>query len=396
MLSCVPCPKRARYTSAAGADVDHKVSSQPPVLSSCRWAHDSPVSDPGETTPALHLPTQTQSVDPPGRITVDSIDEEFTILNKVGEGTYGIVYRARRRSTGQIVALKKVKTSTATADDSEVEILSSLNPHPSITRLEQVAVSSRGPVFTVMEYVEHEVRALLAGTMKQPFSPSEAKCLMLQLLLGLNHLHQNRVLHRDLKTSNLLYNNRGELKICDFGLACRAHGPSGDSVPHTQQVVTLWYRAPELLLGARSYSTAIDMWSAGCIMAELLLGKPLFDGNTEIDQLAKIYGVLGTPDDRIWPGFSELPGIGPNKVRFLIGQRQNKSLKQLFPKMSFIGSPTLSDTGLDLLNGLLTYHPKRRMKAGEALAHRWFREVPLPKDKDFMPTFPPKHCDRHF
>ncbi|GER49004.1 protein kinase-like protein [Striga asiatica] len=382
-MSCAPCPKRARYTAP------------PPSLSSCRWAawaHDSPISDPGEITPA-YVPTQTQSVDsPPERITVDSIDEEFTILNKVGEGTYGVVYRARRRSTGQIVALKKVKTSTATADDSEVEILSSLNPHPSIIRLEQAAVSARGAVFTVMEYVEHEIRALLAGTMRQPFSQSEAKCLMLQILLGLNHLHQNRVFHRDLKTSNLLYNNRGELKICDFGLACRAHGP----VPHTQPVVTLWYRAPELLLGARSYSTAIDMWSAGCIMAELLLGKPLFEGNTEIDQLAKIYSVLGTPDNRIWPGFSELPGNGPNKVRFIVGRRQNNSLRQLFPKMSFIGSPTLSDAGLDLLKGLLTYDPKRRMKAGEALAHRWFREVPLPKDKDFMPTFPPKHCLKVF
>ncbi|KAL3644448.1 hypothetical protein CASFOL_009628 [Castilleja foliolosa] len=314
--------------------------------------------------------------------------DEFERLNKIDEGTYGVVFRARDKKTGEIVALKKVKMEKERegfplTSLREINILLSVD-HPSIVDVKEVVVgSSLDSIFMVMEYMEHDLKALME-TMKQPFSQSEVKCLMLQLLEGVNYLHHNWVLHRDLKTSNLLLNNRGELKICDFGLARQYGSPLK---PYTQLVVTLWYRAPELLLGAKQYSTAIDMWSLGCIMAELLSKEPLFNGKTEFDQLDKIFKILGTPNETIWPGLSELPGV---KVNFV--KQQYNLLRRKFPATSFTGSPVLSDAGFDLLNKLLTYDPKQRITAEEALNHEWFREVPLPKSKEFMPTFPAQHA----
>ncbi|KAL2510329.1 Protein kinase superfamily protein [Forsythia ovata] len=314
--------------------------------------------------------------------------DEFERLNKIDEGTYGVVYRARDKKTGEIVALKKVKMEKERegfplTSLREINILLSFH-HSSIVDVKEVVVGSNlDSIFMVMEYMEHDLKALME-TMKQPFSQSEVKCLMLQLLEGVKYLHDNWVLHRDLKTSNLLLNNRGELKICDFGLARQYGSPLK---PYTHLVVTLWYRAPELLLGAKQYSTAIDMWSLGCIMAELLSKEPLFNGKTEFDQLDKIFRILGTPNETIWPGFSKLPGV---KVNFV--KHQYNLLRRKFPATSFTGSPVLSDAGFDLLNKLLTYDPDKRITAEAALNHEWFREVPLPKSKEFMPTFPAQHA----
>ncbi|XP_051122431.1 cyclin-dependent kinase G-2 isoform X2 [Andrographis paniculata] len=242
--------------------------------------------------------------------------DEFERLNKIDEGTYGVVYRAKDKKTGEIVALKKVKMEKERegfplTSLREINILLSLH-HPSIVDVKEVVVGSNlDSIFMVMEYMEHDLKGLME-TMKQPFSQSEVKCLMLQLLGGIKYLHDNWVLHRDLKTSNLLLNNCGELKICDFGLARQYGSPLK---PYTHMVVTLWYRAPELLLGAKQYSTAIDMWSLGCIMAELLSKEPLFNGKTEVDQLDKIFKILGTPSETIWPGLSKLPGAKVNFVK---------------------------------------------------------------------------------
>ncbi|KAL8253569.1 hypothetical protein R6Q59_031790 [Mikania micrantha] len=314
--------------------------------------------------------------------------DEFERLNKIDEGTYGVVYRAKDKKTGEIVALKKVKMEKERegfplTSLREINILLSFH-HPSIVDVKEVVVGSNlDSIFMVMEYMEHDLKALME-TMKQPFSQSEVKCLMLQLFEGTKYLHDNWVLHRDLKTSNLLLNNRGELKICDFGLSRQYGSPLK---PYTHLVVTLWYRAPELLLGAKLYSTAIDMWSLGCIMAELLSKQPLFNGKTEFDQLDKIFKTLGTPNETIWPGYSKLPGV---KVNFV--KHQYNLLRRKFPATSFTGSPVLSDAGFDLLNKLLTYDPEKRITAEAALNHEWFREVPLPKSKDFMPTFPAQHA----
>ncbi|PPS10533.1 hypothetical protein GOBAR_AA10116 [Gossypium barbadense] len=333
--------------------------------------------------------------------------DEFERLNKIDEGTYGVVYRARDKKTGEIVALKKVKMEKERegfplTSLREINILLSFH-HPSVVDVKEVVVGSNlDSIFMVMEYMEHDLKALME-TMRQPFSQSEVKCLMLQLLEGVKYLHDNWVLHRDLKTSNLLLNNQGELKICDFGLARQYGSPLK---PYTHLVVTLWYRAPELLLGARQYSTAIDMWSLGCIMAELLSKEPLFNGKTEFDQLDKIFRTLGTPNETIWPGFSKLPGVKINFVKHqlpALGDSvlafwpplvtvQYNLLRKKFPATSFTGTPVLSDAGFDLLNKLLTYDPEKRITAEAALNHEWFREVPLPKTKAFMPTFPAQHA----
>ncbi|OIT21683.1 cyclin-dependent kinase g-2 [Nicotiana attenuata] len=224
-----------------------------------------------------------------------------------------------------------------------------------------------------VEYMEHDLKEIIK-TMKQPFSPSEIKCLMLQLLEGVKNLHDNSVLHRYLKTSNLLLNSRGELKILHSGLARKHHG-------------NLLYSAPELLLGAKHYSTAMDMWSVGCIMAELLSNEPLFNGSgTSAEQIYHICRILGTPNETTWPGFSKLTGVGLKVVNFA-KQYQEKLLRKKFPATSFTGLPFLSDAGFDLLNRLLTYDPEKRITADAALDHDWFREVPLPKSKEFMPDF---------
>jgi len=282
------------------------------------------------------------------------------------------------------VALKKVKMEKEKGGFPmtslrEINVLLSFH-HPSVVDVKEVVVGNMlDNIFMVMEYMEHDLKGLME-TMKQPFSQSEVKCLMLQLFDGVKYLHDNWVLHRDLKTSNLLLNNRGELKICDFGLARQYGDPLKE---YTHEVVTLWYRAPELLLGARKYSTAIDMWSLGCIMAEFLAKEPLFPGKSVLDEIDKIFKTLGTPNEKIWPDFVKLPGVRCNFTK----QPFNR-LREKFPATAFAGRPTLSEKGFDLLNRLLTYDPSKRITAEEALDHEWFREVPLPKAKEFMPTFP--------
>lgn len=220
-----------------------------------------------------------------------------------------LFYRARDKDTGQICALKKLKLEQEQSgfpltSIREINILLALE-HPSIVNVSEIVMGPKTPdprkdmVFMVMEYADHDLKAVMDKRMKTPFSIAEVKCLMLQLLSGIAYLHEHWVLHRDLKTSNILYTNKGQLKICDFGLARQY---SSFPKQYTQLVVTLWYRAPELLLGAKNYSTAIDMWSVGCIMGELLSKSPLFTGHSEIPQMDQIFKTLGYPNEEIWPG----------------------------------------------------------------------------------------------
>ncbi|GAA6063066.1 hypothetical protein JCM10212_003124 [Sporobolomyces blumeae] len=299
-------------------------------------------------------------------------------LNEIEEGSYGIVFRARCKTTGDIVALKKLKMDKEKngfpiTSLREIQTLMTAN-HENIVRVREVVVGDTlTQVFIVMDFIEHDLKTLLSN-MPTPFLASEIKTLMLQLIGAMATCHDNWIIHRDLKTSNLLMNNRGQIKVADFGLARTYGDPLGDM---TQLVVTLWYRAPELLFGATEYTTAVDMWSIGCIFGELILREPLLPGRGEIDQVSRIFKLLGRPTDEMWPGFRSLPNA---KSFNLEAAPPFSTLSRTFRY--------ITTAGLDLMSRLLTYDPEKRITAEEALQHPYFTESPLPKDPSLFNSFP--------
>ncbi|XP_076085540.1 cyclin-dependent kinase 11B-like [Mytilus galloprovincialis] len=309
--------------------------------------------------------------------------EEFQCLNRIEEGAYGVVYRAKDKKTDDIVALKRLKMEKE-KEGFPITSLREINTllkaqHVNIVTVREIVVGSNmDKIYIVMDYVEHDLKSLME-TMKQPFLVGEVKTLLKQLLLGVAHLHDNWIIHRDLKTSNLLLSHKGVLKIGDFGLA-REYG---EPLKHyTPVVVTLWYRAPELLLGIKEYSTPIDMWSVGCIFAEFLMMKALWSGKSDIDQLNRIFKDLGTPSEKIWPGYNELPAI--KKLSFgSFADHPYNTLRQKFGSY-------LSDAGFNLLNRFLTYSPTKRITAEEAMKVEYFKESPDPIDPSMFPTWPAK------
>jgi cell division cycle 2-like protein len=225
----------------------------------------------------------------------------------------------------------------------------------------------------VMEYVDHDLKTLISDP-KVKLTISEIKCLMIQLLHGIKYMHENWVMHRDLKTTNLLLSENGTLKICDFGMAREF----GDPIrPYTQVVITLWYRPPEILLGETKYTTSADMWGIGCIFAELLTREALFPGKTEIEQIQIIFNIMGVPTEQSWKGYSLLPHV----QRFNFFGPNISKLKDRFSRI-------LSDEGLKMLSGLLAMDPKKRWTAQQALDCKYFKESPYPQNKDLMRTFP--------
>ncbi|XP_072210338.1 cyclin-dependent kinase 11B isoform X4 [Excalfactoria chinensis] len=373
----IPVVTESRFDrDSAGSEVEEEEvgegSPQSNAMTEGDYVPDSPASSPIELKQELpkYLPALQgcRSV------------EEFQCLNRIEEGTYGVVYRAKDKKTDEIVALKRLKMEKE-KEGFPITSLREINTilkaqHLNIVTVREIVVGSNmDKIYIVMNYVEHDLKSLME-TMKQPFLPGEVKTLMIQLLRGVKHLHDNWILHRDLKTSNLLLSHSGILKVGDFGLAREYGSPLK---PYTPVVVTLWYRAPELLLGAKEYSTAIDMWSVGCIFGELLTQKPLFPGKSEIDQINKVFKDLGTPSEKIWPGYNELPAV--KKMTFT--EYPYNNLRKRFGAL-------LSDQGFDLMNNFLTYYPARRITAEDGLKHEYFRETPLPIDPSMFPTWPAK------
>ncbi|KAJ8255241.1 hypothetical protein GJAV_G00202670 [Gymnothorax javanicus] len=283
----------------------------------------------------------------------------FQKIEKIGEGTYGVVYKAKNKVTGQSVALKKIRLeaeaegvpSTAIR---EISLLKELS-HPNIVKLLDV-VHTEKKLYLVFEYLDQDLKKYMDSSQPEGLPLPVVQSYVHQLLQGIAFCHSHRVVHRDLKPQNLLLNQAGAIKLADFGLA-RAFGVPLRS--YTHEVVTLWYRAPEILLGCKYYSTAVDIWSIGCIFAEMVAKRPLFPGDSEIDQLFRIFKTLGTPNEEVWPGVSQLPDY---KARFPRWGPQD--LSKITPK--------LQPSGLDLLLQLLHYDPLQRVSAKAALTHDYF------------------------
>lgn len=225
---------------------------------------------------------------------------EFETLNAIEEGTYGHVSRARNRSTDEIVALKDLKIDPSNTTEGfpvtalrEIQNLRACS-HRNVIKLQEVITSSEqtstkngrwSKIYLVLEYACHDLRSLL-DEMIDPFKPSEIKTLMLQLSSGLEYLHDHWIVHRDLKTSNILLNDSATVKLADFGMSRVTSDPPPENL--TKLVVTLWYRAPELLLGVDKYGFEVDVWSLGCVFAELLCNEAILQGRNEVDQLSKV------------------------------------------------------------------------------------------------------------
>lgn len=262
-----------------------------------------------------------------------------------------------------MVALKEIHLDSEEGTPStairEISLMKELK-HENIVGLHDV-IHTENKLMLVFEYMDRDLKRYMdtRGDRGQ-LDYVTIKSFMQQLLRGVAFCHENRVLHRDLKPQNLLINSKGQLKLGDFGLA-RAFGIPVNTF--SNEVVTLWYRAPDVLLGSRTYNTSIDIWSAGCIMAEMYTGRPLFPGTTNEDQLQKIFRLMGTPSERSWPGISQLPEYKPN---FPVYATQD--LRVILPQ--------IDQLGLDLLIRMLQLRPDRRISAHEALAHPWFHDLP--------------------
>ncbi|XP_057429415.1 probable serine/threonine-protein kinase At1g09600 isoform X2 [Lotus japonicus] len=304
--------------------------------------------------------------------------DSFEKLDKIGQGTYSSVYRARDLETNKIVALKKVRFANMDPESvrfmaREILVLRRLD-HPNVMKLEGMITSRvSGSLYLIFEYMEHD----LAGLAARPsinFTEAQIKCYMQQLLRGLEHCHSHGVMHRDIKGSNLLLDNNGNLKIGDFGLATLVQPSQGQ--PLTSRVVTLWYRPPELLLGATDYGVAVDLWSAGCILAELFAGKPIMPGRTEVEQLHKIFKLCGSPSEEYWKK-SKLPHATIFKPQQPYKRLVSETFKD-FPS-----------SALSLLEVLLGIEPKDRGTASLALQNEFFTAKPLPCDPSTLPKYPP-------
>lgn len=291
--------------------------------------------------------------------------EAYIKLEQLGEGSYATVYKGYSNLTHQVVALKEIRLQEEEGAPftaiREASLLKELK-HSNIVTLHDI-VHTRETLTFVFEYVNTDLSQYMekhAGGLDH----RNVRLFLFQLLRGLSYCHKRRVLHRDVKPQNLLISELGELKLADFGLARAKSVPSHT---YSHEVVTLWYRPPDVLLGSTEYSTSLDMWGVGCIFVEMVTGMPTFPGIRDTyDQLDKIFKLLGTPTEETWPSVTHLPGYRPHKLGFY----RPRKLGHSFPKLYDIIE------GEAIATALLQLNPENRIGAEEAIYHPYFAQLP--------------------
>uniref|UniRef100_A0A8B9GYF7 cyclin-dependent kinase n=1 Tax=Astyanax mexicanus TaxID=7994 RepID=A0A8B9GYF7_ASTMX len=280
--------------------------------------------------------------------------ETYIKLDKLGEGTYATVFKGRSKLTDNLVALKEIRLeheegAPCTAIR-EVSLLKDLK-HANIVTLHDIVHTDKS-LTLVFDFESKLYKYLMFFVWFQIF--------LFQILRGLAYCHRRKVLHRDLKPQNLLINERGELKLADFGLA---RAKSVPTKTYSNEVVTLWYRPPDVLLGSSEYSTQIDMWGVGCIFYEMAAGRPLFPGSTVEDELHLIFRLLGTPTEENWPGISS------------IEEFKSYNFPKYKPQPFINHAPRLDTEGIELLLSFLKYESKKRISADDSMKHSYFKSL---------------------
>ncbi|KAK5670691.1 serine/threonine protein kinase, CMGC, CDC2/CDK subfamily [Batrachochytrium dendrobatidis] len=356
----------------------------------------SVIADGSSKSPDVRSQTSRDHSYDPNRFTGCSPHTDYEFQKKIGEGTFGEVTIGQHKASKAIVALKKIlihndKEGMPITALREIKILKSLS-HDNVITLREMAYKAgdkgkrgRGTMFMVFPYMDHDLTGLLENPQVR-FTPSQIKSYLHQLLLGVEYMHRNKILHRDMKGSNILVDNSGHLKIADFGLA-RAY-VENDTKGYTNMVVTRWYRPPELLMGATRYNGQIDIWGVGCVFGEMLKRRPILTGADDMDQLERIFILCGTPNETTWPGYRKLPIFDPNTGTITSFRNEHKrSIHEKFPSNHFAPST------VNLLDQFLMLDPNKRPTASKALEHDYFFMPPkaaVPGTSDFQ-SWPTSH-----
>lgn len=305
----------------------------------------------------------------------------YSIIKPIGQGAYGVVVAAKDLRTGEKVAIKKIAKAFDHLTDGkrtlrELKLLRHFE-HENVIGIKEIMkprnFENFEDVYIVSELMDTDLHQIIGSP--QGLSDDHCQYFVYQILRGLKYVHSASVLHRDLKPSNLLVNGNCDLKICDFGLARVSNPEENHGGFLTEYVATRWYRAPEIMLSWKEYTKAIDMWSVGCIFAELLARKPLFPGRDYIHQLHLITDLIGTPSD------ADMANIGSEKARRYIKtlpQKQPVPLEKLFPEAT--------PAAIDLLGKMLIFNPQRRITVEEALAHPYLVALHDPSDEPVATT----------
>ncbi|RNF00434.1 putative protein kinase [Trypanosoma rangeli] len=302
--------------------------------------------------------------------------KHYEILNQLGDGTFGCVVKALDKRTGQLVAIKKMKQKYYSWEECvklpEVTVMRRIHGHPNIIKMREV-VRENNELFFVFEYMDGDLLGVIrkakqiqchaTAATAPPIPYPKIKGYIFQIFQSLAYLHQRGYFHRDMKPENLLVRedpisaSQEIVKLADFGLVKEIRARP----PFTDYISTRWYRAPELLLQDRSYSSPVDIWAAGCILAELITTRPLFAGSNEVDQLYKIMNVLGSPNEQVWPEGITLA----KKIRYAFPMVKGVGLERVLP-------PHVPSQALDLMKQMLSYDPKKRPTARQCLQHPYF------------------------